>query len=489
MSTVKVNLQGINELDFPSGVTSATTSDGITTINLSGGGSGITELTGDVAAGPGSGTVAATVEGIQGVSVDNVTPQDQQVLQYSSTTSKWEPATLPASSNGTYFLDSASSDVVGYKLLINSFPTTGEVTYSASGTSGSGQVLVAEFVGPVGGMGLTLIPAGMWEPSIFLSVDSLTQGPQAIIKIYTRTLAGVETLQLTQNIILTSTSATLYDPTAELGNIAVSPTDRMVVKVYLLAGGASSRTLTLYVDGTTHASHIHFPTSSINSVQSEFVNAQTGTSYTVQAADRRYLVSFTNSSPVAVTLPQAGANFPNGWFADFNNEGTGTVTITPTTSTIDGQANITLAQYQGIRIVSDGTNYRSVRGLGSTVPASLYAGTVGVTIDGSGSTPSTGVKGYIVLPYNCNIVSWYITSDVVGSAVFNVKYAASIAGIGSTTSIVAAAPPTLTSAQAATSSTLTGWTTSFVAGNVLEFDLSSVSSSTRLTLQLTLQKV
>lgn len=41
MSTVKVNLSGIDELDFPSGVSSATTSDGVTTINLSGGGTGI----------------------------------------------------------------------------------------------------------------------------------------------------------------------------------------------------------------------------------------------------------------------------------------------------------------------------------------------------------------------------------------------------------------------------------------------------------------
>lgn len=40
MSTVKVNLEGINELDFPSGVSSATTSNGVTTINLSGGGGG-----------------------------------------------------------------------------------------------------------------------------------------------------------------------------------------------------------------------------------------------------------------------------------------------------------------------------------------------------------------------------------------------------------------------------------------------------------------
>jgi hypothetical protein len=40
MSTVKVNTNGINELDFPAGVTSATVNDGVATINLSTGGGG-----------------------------------------------------------------------------------------------------------------------------------------------------------------------------------------------------------------------------------------------------------------------------------------------------------------------------------------------------------------------------------------------------------------------------------------------------------------
>lgn len=34
MATVKVNINGINELDFPTGVVSAATSDGVTTITL-----------------------------------------------------------------------------------------------------------------------------------------------------------------------------------------------------------------------------------------------------------------------------------------------------------------------------------------------------------------------------------------------------------------------------------------------------------------------
>jgi hypothetical protein len=88
--------------------------------------------------------------------------------------------------------------------------------------------------------------------------------------------------------------------------------------------------------------------------QKRLVNAQTGTSYTVLNTDRGKLVTFTNGSAVAVTLPQAGASaqFTKGWFCDVQNRGAGAVTITPTTSTIDGAASLVLVQNAGVRIFS-----------------------------------------------------------------------------------------------------------------------------------------
>jgi hypothetical protein len=92
------------------------------------------------------------------------------------------------------------------------------------------------------------------------------------------------------------------------------------------------------------------------------VNAQTGTTYTVLSSDRGKLVTLANAGAVAVTLPQAGATFPVGWWAEFSNQGAGTVTITPTTSTINGGASITLSMHQSITIISDGTNYYALTG-------------------------------------------------------------------------------------------------------------------------------
>ncbi len=89
----------------------------------------------------------------------------------------------------------------------------------------------------------------------------------------------------------------------------------------------------------------------------EQVNAQTGTTYTVLSTDWGKLVTHSNGSAIAVTLPQAGSSFPNGWYYDVVNLGVGTVTITPTTSTIQGAATLVLTTGDGVRIVSDGTNY------------------------------------------------------------------------------------------------------------------------------------
>jgi hypothetical protein len=82
--------------------------------------------------------------------------------------------------------------------------------------------------------------------------------------------------------------------------------------------------------------------------------------------DAGKLVTFNNASTVAVTLPRAGGSslFVSGWLADVENQGAGAVTITPVTSTIDGAASVTLGQNAGVRIVSDGTNYFTQRGIG-----------------------------------------------------------------------------------------------------------------------------
>lgn len=109
------------------------------------------------------------------------------------------------------------------------------------------------------------------------------------------------------------------------------------------------------------------------------VNAQTGTSYTIQTTDLGKLVTFSNASAIAVTLPQATGSFGSGASFDVQNKGSGAVTITPTTSTINGSATLVINQNQGCTIVSDGTNWQisTCTAVGASGSGTVNSGTSG----------------------------------------------------------------------------------------------------------------
>lgn len=109
-----------------------------------------------------------------------------------------------------------------------------------------------------------------------------------------------------------------------------------------------------------------------------FVSSQSG-NYTAVANDAGYLLSFNSSSAVTLTLPNpapappAGAS-ETGWFILVENIGTGTLTISNNTLTIDGVAgNLTLGQNQGVMIFADPTgNYETFHGVNSLAMPNIF---------------------------------------------------------------------------------------------------------------------
>ena len=114
---------------------------------------------------------------------------------------------------------------------------------------------------------------------------------------------------------------------------------------------------------------------------------------------------------------------------------------------------------------------------------------IAFVIDGAGSVISTGVKGDLVIDFACTVLSWTLLADQSGSIVVNVwkdtyaNFAPTVAD-----KITASAPPTISSATKGQSSTLTGWTTSIAAGDVLRFNVDSVATITRVTLILKVEE-
>jgi len=102
---------------------------------------------------------------------------------------------------------------------------------------------------------------------------------------------------------------------------------------------------------------------------------------------------------------------------------------------------------------------------------------IGLRIDGGTTTIPTGVNGNIVVPFASTIAQWTLLANESGSIVIDI-WKDSYANYPPTDadSITASAPPTITSATKGQSSTLTGWTTSFSAGDILRFNVDSVTS-------------
>lgn len=222
-----------------------------------------------------------------------------------------------------------------------------------------------------------------------------------------------------------------------------------------------------------------------------------------------------NATPTFRTL--VGADLPN-----------------PTLTTLGGIQAVTAVAHEWITsITTSGVpnlrqpNASDISGLGTI--ATQAAGNVtisGGAIDGTtigGTTPSTGAfttlsttgnltaanfvgalyfnmnngtsvlttgaqKIYLVAPYNGTITSWTLIGNVSGSIVLDIwktPFASFPPTVANT--ITGSALPTLSSAQTATSSTLTGWTTTFSKGDIFEININSATTldSAQLTLELT----
>jgi hypothetical protein len=119
----------------------------------------------------------------------------------------------------------------------------------------------------------------------------------------------------------------------------------------------------------------------------------------------------------------------------------------------------------------------------------ISAAGVGIILDNGSSAITTGIKGDIVIPFNCDITGWTLLADQSGSIVIDLwrdSYANFPPVVGD--SITASAKPTISSATKGQSSTLTGWTVGVTAGDVLRVNVDSAATIRRCTLFLALER-
>lgn len=124
-----------------------------------------------------------------------------------------------------------------------------------------------------------------------------------------------------------------------------------------------------------------------------------------------------------------------------------------------------------------------------SVEANTRTATITFVIDGGGSAITTGVKGYLEVPFACTIQKVAMLADQSGSIVVDI-WKDTYANYPPTDAdtITASAVPTISAATKSVDSTLTGWTTSISADEVLGFNVDSVSTVQRVTISLEVLK-
>lgn len=110
---------------------------------------------------------------------------------------------------------------------------------------------------------------------------------------------------------------------------------------------------------------------------------------------------------------------------------------------------------------------------------------IGLVIDGGGTSITTGSKGYREIDDNYTIDSWTLLSDVAGSIVIDVKNS-NYTSWPTTVSISGSEKPTLTGVAKNQDTNLTTWIKNVSTGDILEFNVESASTTTKVWLFLTL---
>lgn len=163
-----------------------------------------------------------------------------------------------------------------------------------------------------------------------------------------------------------------------------------------------------------------------------------------------------------------------------------TITTGDAARTLDISAGSVTISAAGAALIDDANVAAQITTLGLD---NTKIATITFIIDGGGVAITTGTKGYLEIPFACTINRATALSDVSGSIVVDIwKDTYANYPPVDADSITASAPVTISSATKSQDATLTGWTTAVAAGDILGFNVDSITSCSRVTISLRVVK-
>lgn len=385
---------------------------------------GITELTGDVTAGPGSGSQSSTVTKLQGNDVSSISPNDGQVLTWNGTA--WVPGAPAAGGSGgggqVYFLNfgtAAESPVANLPGTPKELGLVAEILGSSVTSSNlpfdGSYLLVAGFVTKFGSPDLDTIPAGIWDFNVWAQTN-VNQENTTIFRLKVYKYDGINA-----PILLAIGAPTpLYNPTQTIQYVSsvvlpqtpISTTDRVYVEIEAKATSSGHTITVSFGDGAPSHVHTTLPsiagTGIVHVINGVVQSPASPVDLSAGASEISGVLPVINGGVGTSTVPLAGdilVGTGSAYTPKALTAGTGVaITNGPTSVTIDNTG------VTSIDVSGGTTGLTFLDGPVTTTGTITMTGTLGVSNGGTGLT-STGLAGNILVSNGTALTSVPVSKD------------------------------------------------------------------------------
>ena len=336
-----------------------------------------------------------------------------QILSFNG--SQWIPinnaAPISAGAPSILFYEDSASNIPTYESLW-SHPL-GQVEQIESVSVNADTVLIDAYATDSVGLGLTVFNAGVWQFNTFAKVNDTTGLSEIVYKVYFRQ-GNIETFMFkTSTVKLVSTTVFPYSTTYVDVSHAVTPTTRLVVKVYGTTAIASNRTVSFYHGGTTHYSNIITPFPTLHNSLGGLQGGQANQYYHLTKAQDSIVTQTANGT-------RDGYLTSANW-TTFNNKLSPTDTLTSIATQYDislkANKSTTISSGTGLTGGGDLSANRTISADSTAWIATDYSVSLKVpkTTTISTTSPLTGggaLSGNLTLgiPVATNVVNGYLSS-------------------------------------------------------------------------------